>query len=368
MQFISKNNLSNRDSDSSLVRGFISISLGVIIGLSTGFAVKTAQTGFLWFDHVSGAEVERIDNAAFSPHDPAILNARKVEEQPADAQSIFLADASATAFVPHMAPDGTLLNFDESDPETADDTTLYTVRAGDTLSDIANLFGVSVKTIQRANGLSSKTVKPGTELSIPPLDGVPYTVRKGDTILGIAKKFKVDAENIADYNYIFDTSNLKAGTKIFIPNGDDLPTVVKPSSNNSSSRPASITGFIHPVPGARVSRGYFIDRGGRGVHKGIDWAAPTGTPIRASASGTIKRASYGWNGAYGNMVVINHGSRTETLYAHMTKLNVKRGQYVNQGDIIGWVGSTGRSTGPHLHFEVIKSGNRQAIKANQFAQ
>jgi murein DD-endopeptidase MepM/ murein hydrolase activator NlpD len=360
--------LNNLEPDSSLLRGAVSISLGVLIGLFAGVAVKTAQTGFFWFDPVSGAEVERIDNGTLSPHDPLVLAARSIVENPSQ-EAFFLTNEEQSSFIPQTAPDGSLLNIDALDPNTAGDTTTYTVRSGDSLSTIAAIFDVSVATLEKVNGISRKNIKPGTTLTIPPLDGIPYTIQKGDSIGGIASKFKAEAEEIADYNYIFDATRLVAGKKIFIPNGTEVkqkPSRPSSSSKKGPSTQSSFAGmFTHPVPGARVSRGYFIKQTGRS-HKGIDWAAPTGTPILAAKSGTIKKASYGWSGGYGNMAVISHGSGIDTLYGHMTKLNVSRGQYVNQGDIIGWVGSTGRSTGPHLHYEVRKNNRPQAISTKDY--
>ncbi|MFA5827200.1 MAG: M23 family metallopeptidase, partial [Candidatus Paceibacterota bacterium] len=121
--------------------------------------------------------------------------------------------------------------------------------------------------------------------------------------------------------------------------------------------------FINPVPAyARRSQGLH----GPG-NRGVDLAAPTGTPILASASGTVLLARKGWNGAYGNMIIINHPNGTKTLYAHLSKIATSTGDYVSQGEVIGYVGSTGRSTGPHLHFEVFNARNPGGTTPMSFA-
>ena len=114
----------------------------------------------------------------------------------------------------------------------------------------------------------------------------------------------------------------------------------------------------NPLDGARLSSGYGSRihpvLGGRRGHKGVDLAAPTGTPIYATADGFVSKAK--WFSSYGLFVSIEHGGKLQTRYAHMSRLNVADGQQVKKGDVIGFVGSTGRSTGPHLHYEVRVDG------------
>lgn len=131
-------------------------------------------------------------------------------------------------------------------------------------------------------------------------------------------------------------------------NGEDVGTVTAPISVPS----------IMPLQDAKLTSGYGMRThpvlGGRRKHKGIDLAAPTGTPVYATADGIIDRAE--WFSSYGLFVEIDHGAELETRYAHMSRLAVAEGQWVSKGDLIGYVGSTGRSTGPHLHYEVRVSG------------
>jgi len=117
-----------------------------------------------------------------------------------------------------------------------------------------------------------------------------------------------------------------------------------------------------PIDGARISSSFGNRRhpilGYTRLHSGTDFAAPTGTPIYAAGNGTVEMA--GRNGGYGNYVRIRHANGYKTAYAHMSRIGrgVRQGTRVRQGEIIGYVGSTGRSTGPHLHYEVIRNGNK----------
>lgn len=146
-----------------------------------------------------------------------------------------------------------------------------------------------------------------------------------------------------------------------------LPNRVNGTIPGFSSKPVSIPSLV-PVEGHKLSSDYGMRNhpvlGGRRAHKGIDLAAPTGTPIRASADGTVGRAD--WFSGYGLYVSLDHGGNIETRYGHMSRLNVAAGQQVRKGDIIGYVGSTGRSTGPHLHYEVRIAG--QAVNPIPYLQ
>lgn len=293
---------------------------------------------------------------------PVVASAQKETITVAARNTI---DTETGAFSPAMSPAGeTLVALETIDTDaTQDDITRYIAREGDTLADIASIFDVSVSTITYANPEVKKgKIQPGQELEIPPVDGVKYKVQRGDTISGIAAKFDVDAQDIRDFNYIFD-NKVVAGKTLFIPEGKPLPAPQpapkKPSSSRgSSSSHTNNPGFSFngtlgkPVNGTLTS-GY--GHRSSGMHRGIDWGAPSGTPIYAAASGHVKKASTGYNGGYGNVVVIGHGD-IDTLYAHMSRVATTPGQYVEKGELIGYVGTTGRSTGNHLHFEVRKDG------------
>jgi LysM repeat protein len=224
---------------------------------------------------------------------------------------------------------------------------LYLVREGDTLSQVATMFNVSVSTIVWANNLrSSKDIHPGETLLILPVSGVQYTVRAGDTIESVAAKYGGDVDEMIAYNDLSAQGLLVAGSTITIPGGE-VPVLQATKKEVAATKNSNTKGyFIHPVPqGVRT----------QGIHgyNGVDIAASAGTAIRAAAAGQVivSRAG-GWNGGYGNYIVISHPNGTQTLYAHNTENIVPQGAQVAAGQVIAYVGSTGRSTGNHLHFEV----------------
>ncbi|HEY4514621.1 MAG TPA: M23 family metallopeptidase [Candidatus Paceibacterota bacterium] len=260
------------------------------------------------------------------------------------------------ALVPAISPDSVSLG--EGKP-TSDQITIYSVRAGDTLTSIAKMFNVSVNTIRWSNDLSStKVIKIGQELVILPVNGVRYTVKTGDTIQSIAKKYKGDIDEILNYNVISLDDKLVVGQSIVIPDGiiATPPVSVSGARIQSANKVSQYSGpelvgyYIRPVPGPKT----------QGIHgnNGLDLGGPTGTTVMSAASGEVIIArSTGWNGGYGEMIVITHPNGTQTLYGHLSEVNVNVGQYVVQGQKIGEIGSTGRSTGPHLHFEVRGAKN-----------
>jgi murein DD-endopeptidase MepM/ murein hydrolase activator NlpD len=181
-----------------------------------------------------------------------------------------------------------------------------------------------------------------------------HTIEKGETMQSIAKKYKGNLEEIRDFNGLGETAILAIGDVVVIPDG----TIAAPKQ--------STTNYSTPVRGTNGPEygGYYI-RPVNGVltqglhgYNGVDLGAPKGTPIFAAASGdVIISRDYGWNGGYGNYIVIAHDNGTQTLYAHNSTNIVKAGWHVVKGQIIGYVGSTGKSTGPHLHFEVRGAKN-----------
>ncbi len=241
--------------------------------------------------------------------------------------------------------------------------TTYVVRAGDTLPQIAKTFGITDNTIMIANDLTSSKLTEGQHLIILPVSGIEHTVKSGETLTGIAKAYKVSAQDILQYNHFENNSLLAVGDQIFIPS-DVLPvrSAVTPRSGGSGSAEpllgaplldgASAKGlvditdyFMEPLSSYKKTQGLH-------GHNAVDLAAPIGTPIMAAAAGEVIISRMGWNGGYGNYVVIQHDNGTQTLYAHSSKLMVAEGEEVNKGQTIALVGSTGDSTGPHLHVEV----------------
>ena len=275
--------------------------------------------------------------------------------------SITLADGMA--LVAEAGPAGTAADLEEFKPQSSQ-ISVYTVREGDTLSEIAEMFNVSVNTIAWANDIQGRVIHPGQVLVILPVTGVSYTVKTGDTLASIAKKYEGDLDEIANYNELASDASLTAGQTIVIPDGviatAPAPAApAKPSVGSSgsggggaSATPASSAGFTNPLPGSVKTQGIHgyngVDLGGLGA----------GTPVVAAAGGTVIVAKgTGWNGGYGSYVVIQHNNGTQTLYAHLNSVSVSVGQGVSAGERVGGVGSTGRSTGIHLHFEVRGASN-----------
>ncbi|MBI4158218.1 MAG: peptidoglycan DD-metalloendopeptidase family protein [Candidatus Yanofskybacteria bacterium] len=231
----------------------------------------------------------------------------------------------------------------------------YTVQPGDSLSFIARDYGVSIESIMWANGLrDSNSIREGNILKIPPVSGVIHTIKSGETIGAIAKKYGANAENIITYNSLSQDGKLQINDELIIPDGK-IATAGTPYTRTAISfahLPNLDNFFAHPTNGlGRISQWLH----GR---NGIDVAAPYGSTIYAAADGTIVgTAVSGYNGGYGLFVKISHPNGTDTLYAHLSKVLVVTGQSVEKGQQIAKMGSTGRSTGSHLHFEVHGAKN-----------
>lgn len=248
------------------------------------------------------------------------------------------------------------------DPSSLE-TSVYVVRKGDSISAIAEMFEISVNTILWANDMKKgdKLIE-GDVLLILPISGLEHTVTKGQTLQSIAKLYKVDIDDITFYNGLDAGAKLAIGDELMIPDGikaqeNDKPVVdlkasiAKDKKYYEAHPVKNLAGYyVNPVPGYRKSQG---------IHdkNAVDLAIKTGTPIHAAAAGRVTLARNGYNGGFGNLVIISHPNGTETLYAHQSKIATTTGAQVAQGEIIGYVGSTGRSTGPHLHFEVHGARN-----------
>lgn len=262
-----------------------------------------------------------------------------------------------TALMPEEGPSGTLADIEKPKNATI---SVYVVRKDDTLSGVAKLFGVSPNTILWANDIPRGTaLSVGQTLTILPVTGVKYTVKKGDTLAGIAKRFGGDQAEIASFNGI-EGASLAVGDEIIIPDGE--VSAPAQSGTKLGSEPAHNVGPI----GTLSQIGYYLRplsslfKRTQGIHgyNGVDIGAPRGTPILASASGDVIVAKEGgWNGGYGSYVVIQHDNGSQTLYGHASKVIVYAGEHVIQGQVIAYVGSTGKSTGSHVHFE-IRNGIR----------
>jgi LysM repeat protein len=261
-----------------------------------------------------------------------------------------LSTVDGKALLSEVGVTGTIA--DVVDAPASDQISVYVVHKGDTLASVAKMYNVSPNTIKWANDIKG-AIKEGDVLTILPVSGINYVVKKGDTLASIAKKYKADATDIADFNDIDPSLGLKIGDTIIIPDAEPT-TVVAPKKTTSTSKGTSVSNsisssgyFRNPLPGAKKSQGIH-------GHNGIDLArVPIGTAVLSSAKGTVILAKFGgYNGGYGNYVIVSHPNGTQTLYAHLNSISVTRGQVVSQGQKLGGMGNTGRSTGPHLHFEV----------------
>ncbi|MDD5566884.1 MAG: peptidoglycan DD-metalloendopeptidase family protein [Patescibacteria group bacterium] len=238
----------------------------------------------------------------------------------------------------------------------------YVVEGGDTVSTIADKFGVSTNTILWENRLGEKDyIKPGDKLTILPMSGVSHQVKKGDTIKTLAKKYNVEEQEIIDYNKLASADAISVDEILIIPGGR-APEIVKPTSTGTGvdkyfggtppppARVAASEKMLWPTASKKINQ-YFKYR-----HSGLDIDGNTGSPIYAAESGRV--SNVGWGSGYGLHVIIDHGGGKKTVYAHFSKAYVTAGQQVSKGDSIGLMGCTGWCTGPHLHFEVIISGKK----------
>ena len=262
-----------------------------------------------------------------------------------------------TALMPDEGPSGTMADIEKPKNATI---SVYVVREGDTLGKIAKLFDVSSNTIMWANDIPrGASLKVGQVLTILPVTGIKYTIKKGDTLSSIAKKYGGDADEIASFNGI-DNASLAIGEEIIIPDGE-VAVPVPSSGKPGTTAPARNVGpagtgeqigyYLRPIVGGKKTQGIH-------GYNGVDIGAPRGTPIVASAEGDVIVAKDGgWNGGYGSYVVIQHGNGSQTLYSHASSVIVYAGEHVVRGQVIAYVGATGKVTGPHLHFE-IRNGIR----------
>lgn len=295
----------------------------------------------------------------------------------------------------------------EPTPTQRTEITHYAIRSGDTISEIARRFGVDVPTILWANDLTSKTtLRLGQELRIPPVSGVLHTVKRGETAGKIASSYGVETIDLLRANFLSSGSRLPVGRELIVPGGQPrdesarttAPRAIAtsvPSAAKSATRTTGEVSAIRPdIPLSRIknkaidvyqeltktndsrekpqdaaeekkttrllwpTRLHALTQYYGWRHTGIDVDGDYTDPIYASEDGLVEKA--GWNnGGYGLQILIDHGNGIKTRYAHLSKIFVKEGDYVKRGQTISMVGTTGRSTGTHLHYEVIVNGKRK---------
>jgi murein DD-endopeptidase MepM/ murein hydrolase activator NlpD len=266
--------------------------------------------------------------------------------------SAIVASDSADAAEELLAEEGLVEPAIESDSSIITYQT-YRVKAGDMIGFIADAFDVTQDTIISVNNIKqSRLIQPGQYLKIPSMPGIIYTVKKnGETPQTIAEKYKVNAEKCASANYVSLDTELKAGTSLFVPDAELDWATRQEINGDLFKKPLHARYWLSSNYGWRNSP---FNAGARTFHGGIDMAVSAGTPIYAALDGTV--TAVGYNATYGNYVIITHHSGYKTLYGHMKSTACRKGNFVYTNTVIGYVGSTGMSTGPHLHFTVYKNG------------
>jgi len=294
-----------------------------------------------------------------------------------DIKKVNIIDENSTSF---ESENSFIDDLSSGSTDNHHENAIYTVQKGDSLNSIASYFGVSVDTIVTFNHMSSKIVSVGDVLEVPSVSGVMHEIKKGDTLASLSKKYNIDSEDIALYNGLLSNDTLIAGDEIFLPGAKEDVKVKKNTSILSKTFAKDATtknkkaatwargdtshlntpSAIKKYSGLPKLEGYFIfpAPGSTRTQKmhgnnGVDFANKIGSPVLAAADGVVAVAkTSGYNYGYGNYIKITHPNGTETIYGHLSKVSVTAGQSVTRGQQIGAVGSTGNSTGPHLHFEI----------------
>jgi len=304
--------------------------------LAAGFAAGVVLTAlvFLSIPNPRGTEV---------PPEPASTSAEVIEEHPAsEAENPFRERRSVDAA--RFRARGVTL-------------TRHPVQLGENYWTIAKRYGISVRTLLGANPDMPFTAYMGQSLLIPSEEGALHPVEKDEKLALIAELYRVDEKTLRETNGISWWRPLKAGDCLFIP--DARPIQMSTEWKEYYEK----RGFFG-APFADWGKGWTSRYGLRkdpitgedAHHGGMDFKAPYGTDVFASAGGKV--TFVGVQGAYGNLIIIRHNTTYTTYYGHLSKMFVTQGQTVRKGQRIGKVGSTGRSTGPHLHFEIHRNGKR----------
>lgn len=321
-------------------------------------SITPAHAGVLsdilgFFSGNASAEVKEVLSDANSQN-ASIIKAPQFVLASSEGETPIVEDS---ALISDSGPMGTIADVEYLTPAN-NKIEVYVVKKGDTLGSIAKMFDISSKTIMWANNIANeKSLKIGQTLVLLPISGVKHTIKSGDTVKSIAKLYSGDVEEILKYNDIDEKEKLVAGETIIVPDGDIKVVATKTpvASSKYTGLPSYSGYYLKPAVNVRKTQGLH-------GNNGIDFAPYSKTagvePILAAASGNVIVArTGGWNGGYGNYIVISHPNGTQTLYAHAYNILVNQGEHVEQGQIIGFIGNTGKSTGTHLHFEVRGARN-----------
>ncbi len=259
--------------------------------------------------------------------------------------------ASVVSYNPYENSLGTIIS--NKPPSSVRD---YSVANGDTIGSIAQKFNISIDTIKWANNMKTDIIKPGDKLKIPPITGIVHKVVFGENIYSIAKKYKVDPQNIVNFPFNdfedLSTFSLATGQIVYVPDGviedEKAPPKVAPQFAQVNVGVKGSSNFIWPTTGTITQYPIWY-------HMALDIANNASPPVFASDTGTVVSA-YCMAYDYGCHIIIDHGNGYQTLYGHLSAFAVHAGQTVTQRQLLGTMGSTGRSTGTHLHFEIRSGG------------
>lgn len=343
---------------------YILIVLTGVFGVTTNLVARTIRPDeigrdVIWSELAQGEDDELIietgvkrpaGTSLAAVGGPALLDVDTAVEAPAVSQNV--ENLAAVSALESAATTG---------PRQVVES--YAVQGGDTISTIAERYGVSSRTILWANGMSDADfIKPGQSLKIPSETGYLYTVKSGDTLAKIAQTYKGKEDEILAANNLPLAEAIQSGQEIIIPGGEPpAPPTPAPSrtllqqvfvrgDNPPPSVSSSSARFIWPTPSRRINQ-YYRGR----FHTGLDIDGEYSSPIYAAAGGRVTYASADRSG-YGLHVTIDHGNGFSTLYAHASKVFVRSGQSVSQGQTIAMQGCTGRCSGVHLHYEIRLRG------------
>lgn len=332
----------------------IAVSFFILPHVAEAFSLKSMFGSVFGTSRASAAEVRPAQFIHRPSETPALKAALNIDPSPAKGGGDITV-VGGIALQAEMGPSGTAADIESYRPGS-DQISIYVVREGDSLSQIAEMFGVSTNTLIWANDLRrGNVIRPGETLVILPVSGVRHTVVRGDTLESIVKRYQGDMDEVLEYNNLRAGASLAVGDVVTVPYGMVPQAIAAPASPTrapaATGTPVTDGFFMRPIAGGVRTQGIH-------GYNAVDIAAPTGANVLASASGeVIVSRSFGYNGGYGQYIVIRHENGTQTLYAHLSQNYVSAGARVVQGQVIGAVGSTGRSTGPHLHFEVRGARN-----------
>jgi LysM repeat protein len=360
MQFLNKYNIKLTKKSTLIIKGSVFLLGLTYMSVSSPSVTNAGIFSFLAKENDEKVLAKVVDSSTSSNSQNMPVLQAVVNRDPNPNKTIDGPLVSRNALVAEIGPAGTVSDIDQETTNTQ--ISLYVVHEGDSLLKIANMFKVSVNTIVWANDLNkNEQLQQGQKLIILPISGIKYTVKKGDTIRGIVSKYKTDLDEVLQFNGLTLSTLISPGDTIVIPDAE--PATIQ-TQGIFNTKKVAINPTLHGADGPYYP-GYFIrpvDTGriSQKLHgyNAVDIAVPLNTIVRAAAEGTIIASVMGgWHGGYGNYVIISHPNGTQTLYAHTQKNFVSVGDRVEQGQMIAKSGSTGNSTGPHLHFEVRNGRN-----------